>query len=61
MTEHIIHFHCQIDQSTTERFHHLVAIEQGATSLLLHLSTSGGGLLNYRATIRFSASEPAPT
>jgi ATP-dependent Clp protease protease subunit len=44
MTEHIIHFHCQIDQATTEHFRNrcLDALAHGATSLLLNLSTSGG-------------------
>ena len=42
MTEHVIHFHCQIDQSTTERFRDccLDAIGEGASSLLLNLSTT---------------------
>jgi ATP-dependent protease ClpP protease subunit len=44
MAEHIIHFHCQIDQATTEHFRDrcLEAVGQGATSLLLNLSTTGG-------------------
>lgn len=44
MTEHVIHFHCQIDQGTSERFRDccLDAIDEGASSLLLNLSTTGG-------------------
>ena len=44
MSRHIVHFHCQIDQGTSERFRNtcLDAIQQGATSLCLNLSTTGG-------------------
>jgi len=62
MTEHIVHFHCQIDQGTTERFRDccLEAIEQGATSLLLNLSTCGGST-NFGFTLyTFLKSLPVP-
>ncbi|MGY1447944.1 ATP-dependent Clp protease proteolytic subunit [Pseudomonas chlororaphis] len=62
MTEHIVHFHCQIDQGTTERFRDscLEAIEQGATSLLLNLSTTGGST-NFGFTLyTFLKSLPVP-
>ncbi|MDE1167352.1 MAG: ATP-dependent Clp protease proteolytic subunit [Pseudomonas sp.] len=44
MSQHIVHFHCQIDQSTHERLRDrcLEAIDQGATSLWLNMSSSGG-------------------
>ncbi|MFJ3485277.1 ATP-dependent Clp protease proteolytic subunit [Pseudomonas sp. NPDC090202] len=44
MTEHIVHFHCGVDQTTTEHFRDrcLEALEKGATGLLLNLSTAGG-------------------
>ncbi|TPG80277.1 ATP-dependent Clp protease proteolytic subunit [Pseudomonas arsenicoxydans] len=62
MTEHIVHFHCQIDQGTTERFRDccLEAIDQGASSLLLNLSTSGGST-NFGFTLyTFLKSLPVP-
>ncbi|MFK0087880.1 ATP-dependent Clp protease proteolytic subunit [Pseudomonas sp. NPDC090755] len=44
MSQQVIHFHCQIDQRTTERFRDrcLQAIDEGASELLLYLSTTGG-------------------
>ena len=44
MSQQVIHFHCPIDQGTTERFRDrcLQAIDEGAASLLLNLSTIGG-------------------
>ena len=62
MTEHIVHFHCQIDQGTTERFRDccLEAIDQGASSLLLNLSTIGGST-NFGFTLyTFLKSLPVP-
>ena len=62
MTEHIVHFHCQIDQSTSERFRDscLHAIEEGASSLLLNLSTTGGST-NFGFTLyTFLKSLPVP-
>jgi len=62
MTQHIVHFHCQIDQSTSERFRDqcLAAVAQGATTLLLNLSTSGGST-NFGFTIyTFLKSLPVP-
>lgn len=62
MSEHIIHFHCQIDQTTTERFRDccLDAMEQGATSLLLNLSTSGGSTSFGFTLYNFLKSLPIP-
>ena len=62
MSEHIVHFHCQIDQGTTERFRDscLEALEQGASSLLLNLSTTGGST-NFGFTLyTFIKSLPVP-
>jgi ATP-dependent Clp protease protease subunit len=62
MAEHIIHFHCQIDQGTSERLRDtcLEAVEQGANSLLLNLSTSGGST-NFGFTLyTFLKSLPLP-
>lgn len=62
MTEHIIHFHCQIDQGTCERFRDacLDALEDGATSLVLNLSTVGGST-NFGFTLyTFLKSLPVP-
>ena len=44
MSEHIIHFHCGVDQASTEHFRDrcLEALGKGATGLLLNLSTAGG-------------------
>ncbi|MFK3799075.1 ATP-dependent Clp protease proteolytic subunit [Pseudomonas sp. NPDC088444] len=44
MSEHIVHFHCGVDQTSTEHFRDrcLEAIGKGATGLLLNLSTAGG-------------------
>ena len=62
MSQHIVHFHCQIDQSTTERFrdHCLAAIDQGAESLILNLSTSGGSTSFGFAIYTFLKSLPVP-
>src|SRR5476651_72764 len=62
MSQHIVHFHCQIDQSTTERFRDccLEAMDQGASSLLLNLSTTGGST-NFGFTLyTFLKSLPVP-
>jgi ATP-dependent Clp protease protease subunit len=62
MTQHIVHFHCQIDQSTSERFRDqcLAAVDQGASRLLLNMSTSGGST-NFGFTIyTFLKSLPVP-
>lgn len=62
MSQHIVHFHCQIDQGTSERFRDqcLAALEHGATSLLLNLSTSGGST-NFGFTVyTFLKSLPVP-
>ncbi|MHC8305606.1 ATP-dependent Clp protease proteolytic subunit [Pseudomonas sp. PB3P13] len=62
MSEHIVHFHCQIDQGTTERFRDccLEALTQGATSLMLNLSTTGGST-NFGFTLyTFLKSLPVP-
>ncbi len=62
MSEHIVHFHCQIDQGTTERFRDncLEAIEKGADSLMLNLSTVGGST-NFGFTLyTFIKSLPVP-
>jgi len=62
MTQHIVHFHCQIDQHTTERFRDrcLEAIDQGARHLVLNLSTTGGST-NFGFTIyTFLKSLPIP-
>ncbi|RAU41487.1 MULTISPECIES: ATP-dependent Clp protease proteolytic subunit [unclassified Pseudomonas] len=44
MSEHIVHFHCGVDQASTEHFRDrcLEALDKGATGLLLNLSTAGG-------------------
>jgi ATP-dependent protease ClpP protease subunit len=62
MTEHIVHFHCQIDQGTTEHFRDccLEAIEQGASSLLLNLSTTGGSTNFGFSLYTFLKSLPVP-
>ncbi|UVJ46279.1 ATP-dependent Clp protease proteolytic subunit [Pseudomonas sp. LS1212] len=62
MTQHIVHFHCQIDQGTHERFRDrcLEALDQGATSLWLNLSTTGGST-NFGFTMySFLKSLPVP-
>ncbi|MGE8099392.1 ATP-dependent Clp protease proteolytic subunit [Pseudomonas fluorescens] len=62
MSQHIVHFHCQIDQGTTERFRDrcLESIDQGASSLLLNLSTTGGST-NFGFTLyTFLKSLPVP-
>ena len=62
MTQHIVHFHCQIDQNTHERFRDLCleAIDQGATSLWLNLSTTGGSTNFGFTTYTFLKSLPVP-
>ncbi len=44
VSEHIVHFHCGVEQTTTEHFRDrcLEALGQGATGLLLNLCTAGG-------------------
>jgi ATP-dependent protease ClpP protease subunit len=62
MSQHIVHFHCQIDQSSSERFRDqcLAAMSAGASSLLLNLSTVGGST-NFGFTLyTFLKSLPVP-
>lgn len=62
MAEHIVHFHCQIDQTTCEHFRDrcLEAVSDGASSLLLNLSTTGGST-NFGFTLyTFIKSLPIP-
>ncbi len=62
MTEHVIHFHCPIDQVSTERFRDccLDAIGEGASSLLLNLSTTGGSTNLGFTLYTFLKSLPVP-
>ena len=62
MTQHIIHFHCQIDQHTSERFRDrcLEALAQGAQALTLNLSTTGGSTNFGFTTYTFLKSLPIP-
>jgi len=52
VSQHIVHFHCQIDQSTHERLRDrcLEALKAGAESLWLNMSSSGGST-NFGFTI----------
>jgi len=62
MAQHIVHFHCQIDQGSSERFRDqcLAAVSAGASSLLLNLSTVGGST-NFGFTLyTFLKSLPVP-
>jgi ATP-dependent protease ClpP protease subunit len=62
VSQHIVHFHCQIDQNTHERLRDrcLDAIAQGAQSLWLNMSTSGGST-NFGFTLyTFLKSLPIP-
>ncbi|NBA93462.1 ATP-dependent Clp protease proteolytic subunit [Pseudomonas sp. R5(2019)] len=62
MTQHIVHFHCHIDQGTHERFRDrcLEALDKGATSLWLNLSTSGGSTSFGFTLYTFIKSLPIP-
>ncbi|CAM3772870.1 ATP-dependent Clp protease proteolytic subunit [Pseudomonas wadenswilerensis] len=62
MSQQVIHFHCQIDQDTTERFRDrcLQAVDDGATSLLLFLSTTGGSTNFGFSLYSFLKSLPVP-
>jgi len=62
MKQYVIHFHCPIDQGTTERFRDrcLQAIDEGASALLLNLSTIGGSTHLGFSIYSFLKSLPVP-
>lgn len=62
MSQYVIHFHCPIDQASTERFRDrcLQAISNGADALMLNLSTIGGSTHLGFSLYSFLKSLPVP-